>query len=104
MARGKTFYNVSGGRLILPNGEDIGPEGVELDKDTLANAGVQSWIEDGLLSVDMPKTAVADLATEVARLTAEVARLTGEVAERDATIAKLTADLEAATKPPASAA
>ena len=93
MAKPITLFNVSPGKLILPNGQEIAPGGeVEITKDLAENAGVKSWIADGLLGNALPAKQSADLAAENARLTAE-----NEA--QAAQIAQLTADLEAATKP-----
>lgn len=58
-------YDANGTRLIFPNGDEIAPDakGVKLDQEALANAGVKSWIAEGLL-IDLD--AVAKAAAEKA--------------------------------------
>lgn len=76
----KMLYNVSPGLLILPNGVEIAPGScIELPKEYAGNAGVASWIADGLASENPAPAAVLDelSATRIERddLVAEVADL-----------------------------
>lgn len=86
----KKLYNVSPGLLILPNGVEITPgTSVDLPKEYADNAGVASWIADGLASESPPQiVVVADLAA----VTMERDLLAEQVAE-------LQAQLDAATAP-----
>lgn len=100
MAKADKLFNVSPGLLILPDGTEVPPGGdFELTKDLAANAGVKSWLADGLVAGNAPTRGDAGDSAEVAALKDTVAALTARVAEADGQIAKLTADLEAATKP-----
>ena len=93
MAKAVTLFNVSSGKLITPDGTEVLPgDPLDLTKDLAENAGVKSWIEDGLLGATLPAKAQADLSEENARLSAENEALTAQVAQ-------LTADLSAATAP-----
>lgn len=84
------IWNVSTGLLVLPNGVEIAPgAGITLPKEYADNAGVASWLEDGLASENPAPAAALD------ELTAERIK----TADLEAQIAALQKDLEAATKP-----
>ena len=100
MAKAPVMFNVSPGKIVLPDGTEIAPGGeVEVTKDLMGNAGVQSWIEDGILGDKLPSKVSADLSAENARLSAENADLSEKVSTLAAQVESLTADLAAATKP-----
>lgn len=100
MAKADTMFNVSSGRLVLPDGTDVAPGSeVEITKELAGNAGVRSWIAEGLLGKAMPRQAAADLASENAKLTAENAALAEKMAGMAAQIEQLNADLASATQP-----
>ncbi len=93
------FTNVYPGVLILPNGTEIAKgDDVDLDKETLAIAGVAEWVDKEWL-VKPGDVAKAQPSKDFETLKAALADSEKATADRDATIAKLTADLEAATKP-----
>lgn len=90
--------------LFLPGAETVSTYGAEVDTDE-KNAAVAGWIKSSLLvkpkDFAKPAPASVDPAIQAALAQAQAA-----LADRDATIAahvdqiaKLTADLEAATKP-----
>lgn len=86
----KKLYNVSPGLLILPNGTEIRPgEGIDLPKEYADNAGVASWLADGLASENPAPKATLDeltatkverdeLAEQVAALQAQIAAMTAK--------------------------
>lgn len=97
-AKAKALVNLSSGVLSLWDGRDIAP-GASLDmSDELAgNAGVQSWITDGLLGEASP----AMVAQDTSALEAAIADRDAEVAALKAKVESLEADLGKATTPTA---
>lgn len=84
------LWNVSPGLLILPNGNEIAPgASIDLPKEYADNAGVASWLEDGLASKNPAPAAALD------ELTAE--RIKN--ADLEAKLAAMQKDLDAATAP-----
>lgn len=83
--------------LILPGAEAPSAYGEEVEI-TGENAAVEGWIKAGLLVKPKDFAKPAAPAAE-SKLQAALDQALADLAARDATIAKLTADLEAATKP-----
>lgn len=54
-----TKFDATGTLLIFPDGSEIAPDakGVKLTDDALENAGIKSWIDEGLLVVVAPEKA-----------------------------------------------
>lgn len=90
MAKTKHIWNISTGILGLPNGVQIGPgESIEIGEFS-ENAGVLSWVADGLASFAGPGKVVVVKSEDVQALEAEIA-------SRDAQIADMTKALEIVT-------
>lgn len=92
MAKKTTLWNISPGILGLPNGVQIGPGESLAIGEFAENAGVLSWVADGLASFDGPAQVVIVRSDDVAAVEAALAAMT---AERDVALAKI-AELEAA--------
>ena len=81
----KTLTNITTGKLILWDGREILPGGtLEITPELAENAGVQSWIDDGLLGEATAAVVIADnaaLQVENDALKAQVEALTADLAE-----------------------
>lgn len=93
----KQIWNVSPGLLILPNGVEIAPgTSIELPNQYADNAGVASWVADGLASANPPPAAALD---ELEATKGERDTLAAENSDLLAKLATMQADLDAATAP-----